>query len=60
MENAHTIASLSDRPALEPGKVVGLVGPPGFGLTRVGLSMLAIAVVEVAINLSNRRRLRLT
>lgn len=41
MENAHTIASLSDRPALEPGKVVGLVGPPGFGLTRVGLSMLA-------------------
>lgn len=27
--------------ALEPGKVVGLVGPPGLGLTRVGWSMLA-------------------
>lgn len=26
---------------LEPGRVVGLVGHPGFGLTRVGLSMLA-------------------
>ena len=24
----------------EPGKVIGLVGPPGYGLTRVGLSML--------------------
>ena len=26
---------------LEPGKVVGLVGPPGLGLTRIGWSMLA-------------------
>ncbi len=26
---------------LEPGRIVGLVGHPGFGLTRVGLSMLA-------------------
>jgi len=26
---------------LEPGRVVGLVGHPGYGLTRVGLSMLA-------------------
>lgn len=27
--------------SLIPGKVIGLVGPSGFGLTRVGLSMLA-------------------
>lgn len=27
--------------SLQPGRVVGLVGSPGFGLTRVGLSMLA-------------------
>ncbi|MCP3976577.1 MAG: hypothetical protein GY720_18980 [bacterium] len=26
---------------LEPGRIVGLVGHPGYGLTRVGLSMLA-------------------
>lgn len=26
---------------LEPGRIVGLVGHPGFGLTRVGLAMLA-------------------
>ena len=26
---------------LEPGKIVGLVGHPGFGMTRVGLSLLA-------------------
>lgn len=39
MENARE--SLSDQLTLEPGKVVGLVGPPGLGLTRVGLSMLA-------------------
>lgn len=26
---------------LEPGRIVGLVGHPGFGLTRVGLSLLA-------------------
>ena len=26
---------------LEPGRVVGLVGHPGYGLTRIGLSMLA-------------------
>ncbi len=41
MENARTISSLPDHLSLEPGKVIGLVGPPGFGLTRVGLSMLA-------------------
>lgn len=27
--------------ALEPGRVIGLYGPPGSGLTRVGLSLLA-------------------
>jgi uncharacterized iron-regulated membrane protein len=32
----------------------------GIFFPLVGLSMLAMAVVEVAINLSNRRRLRLT
>ncbi len=26
---------------LEPGRIVGLVGHPGFGLTRVGLALLA-------------------
>jgi hypothetical protein len=26
---------------IEPGRVLGLVGPPGFGLTRLGLSLLA-------------------
>jgi len=31
----------SDLLQLEPGRIVGLVGHPGFGLTRVGLSMLA-------------------
>jgi len=29
--------------SLTPGKVVGLEGPPGFGLTRLGLTMLADA-----------------
>jgi hypothetical protein len=28
--------------AVEPGRVLGLVGPPGFGLTRLGLALLAI------------------
>ncbi len=27
--------------ALRPGRVVGLIGPPGTGLTRLGLSLLA-------------------
>jgi len=30
----------------EPGRVVGLVGPPGFGLTRLGLFMLAEASIR--------------
>lgn len=32
--------------ALVPGRVVGLEGPPGFGCTRLGLSMLATAAVK--------------
>ncbi len=32
--------------ALVPGRVVGLEGPPGFGLTRLGLSMLATAAAK--------------
>ena len=31
---------------LEPGRIVGLVGHPGFGLTRVGLSLLAAHAVQ--------------
>jgi hypothetical protein len=27
--------------AVEPGRVLGLVGPPGFGLTRLGLTLLS-------------------
>ena len=41
MEKARNMLSLPDHLTLEPGKVIGLVGPPGFGLTRVGMSMLA-------------------
>jgi hypothetical protein len=40
--------------AAEPGRVLGLIGAPGFGLTRLGLSLLAgpartgmVAVVDV-------------
>jgi hypothetical protein len=38
--------------AAEPGRVLGLVGPPGYGLTRLGLAMLVdrpgiVAVVDV-------------
>jgi len=47
-------AALSRLLAAEPGRVVGLVGPAGFGLTRLGLSMLAhpaaagqVAVIDV-------------
>lgn len=32
--------------ALVPGRVVGLEGPPGLGLTRLGLSMLATAAAR--------------
>jgi hypothetical protein len=34
--------------AAEPGRVVGLVGPPGLGLTRLGLALLAGHVGTVA------------
>jgi hypothetical protein len=33
--------ALEDLLALEPGRVTGLVGHPGFGLTRLGLTLLA-------------------
>ncbi len=32
--------------ALVPGRVVGLEGPPGLGLTRLGLSMLATVAAK--------------
>jgi hypothetical protein len=32
---------LQDLLSLQPGRSVGLIGSPGFGLTRLGLSMLA-------------------
>ncbi len=40
---AETAASQPDQSLLhlEPGRIVGLVGHPGFGLTRVGLALLA-------------------
>jgi len=41
VENARNALSRPGHLTLEPGKVVGLVGPPGLGLTRIGLSMLA-------------------
>ena len=36
-------ASATDPLALPPGRVVGLEGPPGFGLTRLGLTMMTEA-----------------
>jgi hypothetical protein len=39
VENVHQL--LPVELSVEPGKVVGLVGPPGFGLTRLGWSLLA-------------------
>jgi hypothetical protein len=41
VENALNTISLPDHLTVEPGKVIGLVGQPGLGLTRVGMSMLA-------------------
>ncbi len=35
------LAATPDVLTLGPGQVAGLVGPPGFGLTRLGLRMLA-------------------
>ena len=36
-------ASVTDPLTLPPGRVVGLEGPPGFGLTRLGLTMMTEA-----------------
>lgn len=64
MERASLIAGVAESAPLgrgapfsiaaEPGRVLGLVGPPGSGLTRFGLSLLAapsaagmVAVVDV-------------
>jgi len=54
MEAAAPIDLPRPVPAAEPGRVLGLVGPPGLGLTRLGLSLLAgparrgpVAVVDV-------------
>lgn len=64
MERASLLAGAASAPdigvgappsiAAEPGRVLGLVGPPGSGLTRFGLSLLAapsatgmVAVVDV-------------
>lgn len=48
---AESLPSPSASPATEmlalvPGRVVGLEGSPGFGLTRLGLSMLAAAAAK--------------
>ncbi len=55
--DAAAMMQPDDAPVLltaEPGRVVGLVGPAGYGLTRLGLSMLAhpsaagqVAVIDV-------------
>jgi hypothetical protein len=36
-----SVDSTEDLLALRPGRVIGLIGHPGFGLTRLGLVMLA-------------------
>ncbi len=36
-----TVVAPTDLLALQPGRVTGLIGHPGFGLTRLGLTMLA-------------------
>jgi hypothetical protein len=56
MAEIGTARSLSDAAsgllAVRPGRVTGLEGPPGYGLTRLGLALLAghrgtVAVVDV-------------
>ena len=51
---AETLPGAPLIPFAEPGRVLGLIGPPGLGLTRLGLSLLAgparegmVAVVDV-------------
>ncbi len=46
------LATRDSLPSLLPGQVASLVGPPGYGLTRIGLTMLAehsgpVAYVDV-------------
>ncbi|GMQ85932.1 MAG: hypothetical protein BMS9Abin07_1502 [Acidimicrobiia bacterium] len=46
------LATRDSLPTLQPGQVASLVGPPGYGLTRLGLTMLAghsgpVAYVDV-------------
>ena len=41
IKTASEIAAPADLLALQPGRVTGLIGHPGFGLTRLGLTMLA-------------------
>jgi hypothetical protein len=36
-------------PALEPGRVVGLEGPPGTGLTRLGFTLLAVPALTTPV-----------
>ncbi|MDH3471498.1 MAG: hypothetical protein OEM94_09310 [Acidimicrobiia bacterium] len=40
---ASTVTPLPTLDALEPGRVVGLAGSPGLGVTRLGLSLLSTA-----------------
>ncbi|MDX1385072.1 MAG: hypothetical protein R3190_15570 [Thermoanaerobaculia bacterium] len=57
MERASLLAGVTESApsgapfsiAAEPGRVLGLVGPPGSGLTRLGLSLLASATGMVAV-----------
>ena len=40
-KTASELGASADLLALQPGRVTGLIGHPGFGLTRLGLTMLA-------------------
>lgn len=40
-KTASELGASADLLTLQPGRVTGLVGHPGFGLTRLGLTMLA-------------------
>ncbi len=54
LERGHRVEAAGGPLSVAPGQVAGLVGPPGFGLTRLGLAMLAphaatgiVAVLDV-------------
>jgi len=51
LERAERIVERTGSLSVAPGQVAGLVGPPGFGLTRLGLLLLAphAAVGMVAV-----------